>query len=279
MIIRRILFLLLIFSCLDFQQPSKLAAAVAKATVSDTVSEQEPEADTVAEDDAPDLSKVNEFKELKAAFDKLQEQEKAKLRNATPKERFKLMKEKTSLTPFREKVMEMIDVDPASKDALEMLSWWSENSFRLGYSGLFDRLVEHHPESDLLGGHVPRMPRLMKREKAITTLRAITKKSPDDQTRGAAAFELYKLLLESESGDEVKAELAELRKALKDEYAEVKVRRGVTIGKHMEKLDFAAKLAIGQPVPEIEGSDLDGVEFKLSDYQGKVIVLSFWGDW
>ncbi len=39
------------------------------------------------------------------------------------------------------------------------------------------------------------------------------------------------------------------------------------------------ELAIGKVVPEIEGSDLDGQPFKLSDYRGKVIVLDFWGDW
>ena len=30
---------------------------------------------------------------------------------------------------------------------------------------------------------------------------------------------------------------------------------------------------------EIEGTDQDGVAFKLSDYRGKVVVLDFWGDW
>ena len=31
--------------------------------------------------------------------------------------------------------------------------------------------------------------------------------------------------------------------------------------------------------PEIEGEDVDGTGFKLSDYRGKVILLDFWGDW
>lgn len=39
------------------------------------------------------------------------------------------------------------------------------------------------------------------------------------------------------------------------------------------------RLQIGMVVPDIKGSDLDGVEFKLSDYQGKVVMLDFWGDW
>ncbi len=38
-------------------------------------------------------------------------------------------------------------------------------------------------------------------------------------------------------------------------------------------------LAIGKTVPDIVGKDADGVEFKLSDYRGKVVVLDFWGEW
>ena len=36
---------------------------------------------------------------------------------------------------------------------------------------------------------------------------------------------------------------------------------------------------VGNLAPEIQGEDLDGVKFKLSDYRGKVVVLDFWGDW
>lgn len=36
---------------------------------------------------------------------------------------------------------------------------------------------------------------------------------------------------------------------------------------------------IGQTAPDIDGEDIDGVRFKLSDYRGKVVVLDFWGDW
>lgn len=38
-------------------------------------------------------------------------------------------------------------------------------------------------------------------------------------------------------------------------------------------------LAKGDLIPEITGEDLEGSEFKLSDYKGKVIMLDFWGDW
>ena len=36
---------------------------------------------------------------------------------------------------------------------------------------------------------------------------------------------------------------------------------------------------VGESAPEIEGEDLDGKKFKLSDYRGKVVLLDFWGHW
>ena len=48
----------------------------------------------------------------------------------------------------------------------------------------------------------------------------------------------------------------------------------------LDKEIYKAKsLTIGRQAPEIEGVDVDGVSFKLSDYRGKVVVIDFWGDW
>ncbi len=38
-------------------------------------------------------------------------------------------------------------------------------------------------------------------------------------------------------------------------------------------------LAIGKPAPDVEGEDIDGKKFKLSEYRGKVVVIDFWGHW
>jgi peroxiredoxin len=42
---------------------------------------------------------------------------------------------------------------------------------------------------------------------------------------------------------------------------------------------MVSALSVGQVAPEITGRDLDGVSFKLSDYRGKVVLLTFSGDW
>lgn len=56
--------------------------------------------------------------------------------------------------------------------------------------------------------------------------------------------------------------------------------------KHPAHAEYLKSLAtgiasrrIGKMAPEIAGKDLDGVEFRLSDYRGKVIALYFSGDW
>jgi hypothetical protein len=47
----------------------------------------------------------------------------------------------------------------------------------------------------------------------------------------------------------------------------------------IEATEEAESSVIGQAAPEIEGEDIDGVAFKLSDYRGKVVLIDFWGHW
>ena len=48
-----------------------------------------------------------------------------------------------------------------------------------------------------------------------------------------------------------------------------------TIGKVLA----AEGMTVGKTAPEITGADVDGKQFKLSEYRGKVVMLDFWGDW
>ncbi|APW61103.1 peroxiredoxin family protein [Paludisphaera borealis] len=72
-----------------------------------------------------------------------------------------------------------------------------------------------------------------------------------------------------------------------DEYGDLPYRRG-SIDKASKKtladvaertLNEIRHLAVGNEAPEIVGQDADGTTFKLSDYRGKVVVLTFSGNW
>jgi thiol-disulfide isomerase/thioredoxin len=52
------------------------------------------------------------------------------------------------------------------------------------------------------------------------------------------------------------------------------------LGKQAEGMLFLLHhVGIGRTAPEIEGEDIDGKPMKLSDYRGKVVVVSFWATW
>jgi hypothetical protein len=80
------------------------------------------------------------------------------------------------------------------------------------------------------------------------------------------------------------AEAARCYTAVRKDYAAVRTPDGKhTLGDkaahELTRLRNLADLKVGRPAPEIEGEDLDGHRFRLSDYRGKVVVLDFWGHW
>ncbi|TKB95992.1 TlpA disulfide reductase family protein [Pedobacter cryophilus] len=52
-----------------------------------------------------------------------------------------------------------------------------------------------------------------------------------------------------------------------------------TIAFFAKQMEIAAKVAIGQPAPEIIALTPAGKSLKLSDYKGKYVLLDFWASW
>jgi peroxiredoxin len=81
--------------------------------------------------------------------------------------------------------------------------------------------------------------------------------------------------------DLVRKEAEQMYERLVKDYADVPDPATGTMGKRATlKLNaLRAPMATGQQAPEIEGQDIDGKKFKLSDFRGKVVLLAFTGDW
>jgi peroxiredoxin len=64
------------------------------------------------------------------------------------------------------------------------------------------------------------------------------------------------------------------------EFREIKTPRGTPLAEIAQGgLLELRNLSVGKVAPDIEGKDADGVAFKLSDYRGKVVVVTFSGNW
>ena len=104
----------------------------------------------------------------------------------------------------------------------------------------------------------------------------------DDQSKQQAAARMGEggtAYLEKWTTKAIEAARIKLLETCVEKYGDISMGRR-TIGQTAEGQLFVLKyLQIGKVAPDIEGSDLDEVAFKLSDYRGKVVVLDFWGDW
>jgi AhpC/TSA family len=80
-------------------------------------------------------------------------------------------------------------------------------------------------------------------------------------------------------GEKLRTEAETYLETVAKKFGDVKLD-GRPLGELVKSLLFEMRhLSIGKVAPDIEADDLDGKEFKLSDYRGKVVVLDFWGHW
>ena len=52
-----------------------------------------------------------------------------------------------------------------------------------------------------------------------------------------------------------------------------------TLTKAAEVALISLKIGVGNAVPDVEGSDLDGKKIKLSSFKGKVVLFDYWATW
>jgi peroxiredoxin len=96
----------------------------------------------------------------------------------------------------------------------------------------------------------------------------------NDGTTGKTAAPLL-----SPEAEKAKARAMDLFQEVTSLYPKEAIQ-GFPLAEQASRMIFEmANLSVGVVAPEIEGQDLDGNAFKLSDFRGKHVMLIFWGGW
>jgi hypothetical protein len=109
-----------------------------------------------------------------------------------------------------------------------------------------------------------------------------TDPNADAKVQGQACFSLAQVLKKRSETPGLKfADAQKLNKDAEEMFVKVSEKYAdvAGLGDQAKKELTDVRQGIGREVPEIEGEDIDGKKFKLSDYRGKVVLLDFWGHW
>ena len=139
-------------------------------------------------------------------------------------------------------------------------------------------LLSAHTESAAIGdalGHLEMAAmRFGAKDKVISLFDEVVARNKNETCVAQALIARGSMRLQTAGSDEE-------RKA-----AEEDLRKVATVTKNEAILKEAADalfeiehLQVGCTAPDITAKDVDGVDFKLSDYRGKVVLLDFWGFW
>jgi thiol-disulfide isomerase/thioredoxin len=99
----------------------------------------------------------------------------------------------------------------------------------------------------------------------------------------ALAMDLRAAAAEGPTGDDMKiaavrGRAADMMEKAAKQAPDAKVGDS-TLAKVVAAEVVSLRIGVGNPVPDVEGTDLDGKKVKLSSYRGKVVLLDFWATW
>jgi len=117
-------------------------------------------------------------------------------------------------------------------------------------------------------------------------LLAVREKNPNAEEKAAATyalgvqhFRLFEAATTPQEAEAAKTKAMDYFQQVVAEHAKVTIQ-GFPIADQAGRMLFEmTNLSVGSEMPEIEGKDVDGGVFKLSDHRKKHVVLIFWGGW
>lgn len=195
-----------------------------------------------------------------------------------------------ALSPIAVLVAHLVAVDPADEPALDAMVFLSKfievpeiaavlnGESKKGSATKVDvcaELLEHHSNNPKLIQAIRRMPR---GEPTDIFMHKVVEKTFNPEVRWAAGAQLFashRRNNRTEAMEQLAVVLSE------DRYLE-----GVRAGNKLSARQWALNkvreirtLGIGQELPEVFGTKLDGGEGNILDYRGQVVVLDVWTTW
>ena len=209
------------------------------------------------------LSPEQQFEQLNIAY--VQELEQAKNANGSP----------AVADQYAGKFLELASAHPEDRTAFASLNWVAMLATDPDLQNqAIDRLVAEHLDQEALSRICSQLAQRPLSDASEVQLTAMIEKSPHDVVRATATMALASQLSSIPAEQQDEARIKDLYQSVIDQYSS-RPRLVAAANGALAKFRFR----IGQVAPEIEGEDLDGEAFKLSDYRGKVVVIDFWGDW
>lgn len=151
-------------------------------------------------------------------------------------------------------------------------------------SRAFEQLLKHHARSPVLAQVVRRLEH-GDRETAVPRLKRILTSSTSDEILGAAYIALARVTMNEPLPPgrplppEREAEAAKLLETAIARHGTAPYHSATVADQARGSLFELAHLMPGKLAPDIAGKDLDGRPMKLSEFRGRVVAISFWGDW
>lgn len=178
-----------------------------------------------------------------------------------------------------------LDAAPDARPAASVLAWlFHHESDKDARRRIWERLCQEHLDSEAMADVCTSIQYGYPGSEPV--LRGLVEKSPHRAVRGQACYSLAQEIRRagSLSRDDPTPETAERMTGVLErvvrEFADLPHFFRGSLGNAAECDLFELRhLLVGKVAPDIEGKDLDGVPFKLSDYRGKVVVVDFWGHW
>jgi thiol-disulfide isomerase/thioredoxin len=243
-----------------------------------------------AEDKTPRAEKLEE---LEKNFDKDLEELRKRFNAAKTDAELKGIREeaKELATLTSGKAIKIAEEDPKDATGFAAARFVIEKTGMFGGGKDYDTAVsiitEHHLNDPQVKAMIPRIG--MSGQAGVKFLELAAEKSTDKEVRATAYFFLganaakqLEDVEDEKATDELIATATKFFEKARKE-APMAPLGGSTIGSQvtgeLEAIAAIKNLAIGKPVPDVQGTNLEDKKVKLSSYHGKVVLLDVWATW